>query len=281
MTIKNLCITLVAAGTLAAGSTLAQTTDAKQPIRTDEKSVLVKPKQQVAESAKTPNKPNWPADGNAQQAETQQPQLLRLQPAAVELQFVAPESFLSHVPKDLQPQRRLRVPLLPDLPPTAADDSTRLAAQPEELPPPVVREFEQPNQPIEGPRLVGPRGNTRPQPILPDAAPQIELRQAPRVVPGMFASFDAPVYPNVRVKDGRKIAPGSVPALVAVKDPHACKHDCNCCRDRMVFVEVWVPPTRPRFKVEDGGREVELDYGEYEVEIESKTRGYVVVDYDD
>jgi len=191
---------------------------------------------------------------------------------------------------------RLAAPLLPDLPGrnvSAGVPSTpnQQFSRAEQLPAPAKEDGK-----LVGPQLMAPQQTvsdrqSRPQAILPDAQPRTQLppaelrqslREAPRVVPGMFASFTAPVYPNVRVKDSRNIAPGAAPMLVAVKDPQACKHNCDCCRDRMVFVEVWAPPYgTPRRKVRDGGREVELDYGEYEVEIESKHRGYVEIDYDD
>jgi hypothetical protein len=46
-------------------------------------------------------------------------------------------------------------------------------------------------------------------------------------------------------------------------------------------VSVYVPPhARERVHVGKHGREVKLDYGEYEVEVEVED-GYIEIDYDD
>lgn len=302
---------------------------ASKSVRKGETSVLVKEKsaKSTPESkrptrsstakrqAPKPGEPQLAVQRDAKKTATAQSielgQSQELSPSPEVGQAAAPQEFrysdrrlapaeLDQLSRRVEPsssaELRLAAPLLPDLP--GRNISTGVPPTPghgfaptEELPTPAEGNGE-----MAGPQLVAPQQaatdtRTRPQALLPDAAPgrlappteprQLS-RQAPRVVPGMFASFAAPVYPNVRVKDGRNIAPGAAPMLVAVKDPQACKHDCDCCRDRMVFVEVWAPPYgTPRRKVSDGGREVELDYGEYEVEIESKHRGYVEIDYDD
>lgn len=84
-----------------------------------------------------------------------------------------------------------------------------------------------------------------------------------------------PVYPHVRVKDARNIAPGAVPRLIAIRDPRdRWSHQC-------VFVEVCMPPCDCHdISVSRDGRRVKYDFGDYEIEVTSRN-GLVTVDYDD
>lgn len=99
--------------------------------------------------------------------------------------------------------------------------------------------------------------------------------------PGDFVPHHVPLYRRVKVKDRHNIAPFAVPRVVAVRDPAICRHDCRCCEPRCVFVTVYVPPYAcERVRVKKHGREVKLDYGKYEVEIEVED-GCIEIDYDD
>lgn len=306
MKIQAVLFVVLIAGLLCVSSAFAETEPSPssgKSVREGETSVLVKEK--PAKAAPESRKPSTrkaatrntvaknPAENSAARQQVPRP---------AELKAPAP-------PATPQPARsgqsnttaplRLAAPLLPDLPGRNAATTVPPTPRPNYTPSEVPANRNPEPLPLVGPRLVAPEQaatqQRRRQAILPDmdrrdavppAEPQPPIEQntpaSPRVTAGMFASFAVPVYPHVRVKDSRNIAPGAAPMLVAVKDPQACKHDCDCCRDRMVFVQVWAPPYgAPRRKVSDGGREVELDYGEYEVEIESKHRGYVEIDYDD
>jgi hypothetical protein len=110
-----------------------------------------------------------------------------------------------------------------------------------------------------------------------------------QVVPGPQA---APVFPHqigeivdcqvplatcVRVEDECNIAPNAVPVVVAVRDPKMCVHDVV---ERVVFVQVFVPPCPPRcIHISPCHTRVTMDFGMYEVDIKSKD-GMIVIDYD-
>lgn len=104
--------------------------------------------------------------------------------------------------------------------------------------------------------------------VLPGPGPV-----GPMLEPGAFD-----LYPCVKYEDKDHIHPCAVTKIVAVKDP---RPKCECDPSGCVYVPICVPEhICPKVKVEDGGREVTYDFGDYKVEIESK-RGTVFVDYDD
>lgn len=92
------------------------------------------------------------------------------------------------------------------------------------------------------------------------------------------------LYHGVKVKDRKNIHPCAVPKVVKIIDPCWKPQHCGCCapaRPRCVYVKICVPPCAcERVKVSRDGRKVKYDYGEYQVELESKD-GVVEVDYDD
>ena len=97
---------------------------------------------------------------------------------------------------------------------------------------------------------------------------------------GSVVSGPVGLYPRVKLEDCHKIAPGAVPVIVAVKDPNICRKHCRCCLPQCVYVQVFVPPCPLlRVKVNKHGDEIELDYGKYEVDIDSEN-GVVEIDYD-
>jgi hypothetical protein len=94
------------------------------------------------------------------------------------------------------------------------------------------------------------------------------------------------LYPNVRYKDEKNIAPCAIPQIVMVKDPCpvACE-PCNPCATppvQCVAVQICVPscsPCPPKITCKRCGEYVKYDFGKYRVEIRSK-KGCVTVDYD-
>lgn len=94
----------------------------------------------------------------------------------------------------------------------------------------------------------------------------------PDVRPGAFVGPEVALFAKVRVKDRDNIYPRAIPKCIAIRAPHGP----GC-----VFVKVFVPPYPAReVDVEDGGRKLKLDYGDYEVEVESDD-GRITIDYDD
>ena len=123
---------------------------------------------------------------------------------------------------------------------------------------------------------------------LPSAQPDIVLPLAARgtqdgqLRPGMFVT-SAELYPRVRVKDADDIHPHAVPAIIAVMDPHRDRRVRQALHTGpnygLVFVKIFVPPQPPR-SVKVKHEEVELDWGEYEIKIESED-GVVEIEYED
>ncbi|MCA8999479.1 MAG: hypothetical protein KDA80_20965 [Planctomycetaceae bacterium] len=79
------------------------------------------------------------------------------------------------------------------------------------------------------------------------------------------------LYPKVRVRDARKIAPHAVRKIVAVPDP--------CGGPRCVFIEICVPSCACEHVSFRRGR-LRYDYGRFAIDI-SHRRQLIVVDYDD
>ena len=117
-------------------------------------------------------------------------------------------------------------------------------------------------QPMRGPRLAPPQG----QPLAP-----AEVHVGAVVVDAV----------PVRIKDAEKRYPGAVPTTVKVHAPHNPRRGVVLYPSPQ-FIEVWVPPFPPR-KVDYNrdGSEVELDFGDYEVEVHWRRDGRIEVDYDD
>ncbi|HUG90574.1 MAG TPA: hypothetical protein VML55_07065 [Planctomycetaceae bacterium] len=149
----------------------------------------------------------------------------------------------------------------------------------------------------EGPRLLSQSSASSdrafvPIPPAPSAEPGVPAARAEwplipepmPLIPGSAGSLPpSPIelFRHVKYDDTDEAHPCGVMRLVAVKDPRSCRRACDCCVTRLVLVEVCVPPSgSPKVKVSRDGRKVELDYGKYEIEIESK-KGYVEVEYDD
>jgi hypothetical protein len=94
---------------------------------------------------------------------------------------------------------------------------------------------------------------------------------------GEIVDCHVPLATCVRVEDECDIAPNAVPVVVAVRDPKMCAHDVV---ERVVFVQVFVPPCPPRsIEISRCRTRVTMDFGRYEVDIKSRN-GMIVVDYD-
>ncbi len=135
---------------------------------------------------------------------------------------------------------------------------------------------------IDGPVLVVQENVLQPIPeaTLAGAAPVVGDQPIP--VQGAAVTL----YPKVRYKDAKNIAPCAVPQIVMVKDP--CPPQCDPCNPcaipetRCVAVQICVPPCSacpPKITCRRGGEYVKYDFGKYRVEIRSK-KGCVTVDYD-
>jgi hypothetical protein len=105
-------------------------------------------------------------------------------------------------------------------------------------------------------------------PIAPSAARDGQLR------PGMFVT-SAELYPRVRIEDADDVHPRAVPAIVAVMAPHRGARASGA----LVFVKVLAPPQPPR-SVKVKHDEIELDWGDYEINIEAED-GVVEIEYED
>ena len=119
------------------------------------------------------------------------------------------------------------------------------------------------------------------------AAPQGTLQPVPQAAPAALQPVpfqeSALLFTNVKVRDEKRIACNSVPMIVTIKDPCACKDACTCCTTpKCVNVLVCVPACTecpPKVICKREGAYVKYDFGKYRVEIRSK-KGYVEVDYD-
>lgn len=148
----------------------------------------------------------------------------------------------------------------------------------------------------EGPRLVLGRGIDLSMPrlvsfrqgaVVPEPVPVVggAALSGPVLVmdslPVPYEVGECELFPCVKYKDCRKIAPCAVPMIVSVKDPCACKTVCNsCCEPKCVNVKICVPPCDcPDVKITRNGNRVTYCFGCYAVHITSKN-GIVVVNYD-
>lgn len=152
--------------------------------------------------------------------------------------------------------------------------SPRVAARPTTplLLAPIVADYAEPT-PV-------PPAPTGPTPTAP--APQPSILPVPEggeafqpITPIPYEGESVSIlYPHVRYKDLKNVAKCAVPMIVAV--PHPCK---PCC---CTYVKICVPPNcRPRIVCKHHGREIEYQFGSYEVEIKTKRDGTIEVDYDD
>lgn len=132
-----------------------------------------------------------------------------------------------------------------------------------------------------GPSLLEAPYPAAPAPVGSLYVPGASVNPLARFGYGDIVDCPVPLFARVRVRDRDNIHPRAVDIVVAVKDPNACSHACTCCTNRTVFVPLCVPPCPlEKVKVSRDGTRMELDYGDYEIDITSRN-GLVTVDYDD
>jgi len=115
-----------------------------------------------------------------------------------------------------------------------------------------------------------------PVPSYPTRPAYPQLAPSPFEV-GQFVDCQVPLATCIKVEDECNIAPHAVPMIIAVRDPNMCVHET---RERLVYVEVFIPPCRLReLRVSPCRTRISLDYGQYEVDVKS-ANGLIVIDYD-
>ena len=115
-------------------------------------------------------------------------------------------------------------------------------------------------------------------PVIPHATPDVGV--LPHQI-GDIVTCPVALEQNVVVKDCDEIAPDACPVVVAVRDPRLGRYRGHDCQERLVYVEVMVPPCPlQRLRVSPCKTKVRLDYGRYEIDIVSRN-GCVEIDYDD
>ena len=98
---------------------------------------------------------------------------------------------------------------------------------------------------------------------------------------GEFVTCPVPLERHVVIKDACEIAPNAIPVVIAVRDPHLGRFGSRDCVERIVYVEILVPPCPlQRIRVSPCKTKIRLDYGKYEVDIVSRN-GCIEIDYDD
>ncbi|MCR9202555.1 MAG: hypothetical protein NXI04_28270 [Planctomycetaceae bacterium] len=98
---------------------------------------------------------------------------------------------------------------------------------------------------------------------------------------GQVVTCHVPLETHVRYEDLCDIAPGAIPTVIAVRDPHLGRFRSRGCIERMVYVQVMAPPCPlQRCRVSPCKTRIRLDYGKYEICITSRD-GCVVVSYND
>lgn len=115
-------------------------------------------------------------------------------------------------------------------------------------------------------------------PAVPMPAPE----GAPYALPPVAGPVGGELYPCVKYRDVRNIAPCAVPLVVSVKDPCSCGDPCGSCAPKCVNVQICVPVCEcpPKICCSKDGNKVCYNFGKYRVQITTTKRG-ICVDYDD
>lgn len=128
-----------------------------------------------------------------------------------------------------------------------------------------------------------------PAPVIYNHAPAPVLPPPP--VPGSFdhlphelgypVTCRVPLEPHVQFRNSCRIAPGAVPTIIAVRDPHLGRYRSRGCVESLVYVQIMAPQCPIRsVRVSPCRTRIRLDYGKYEVDIVSKN-DCIVVTYRD
>ena len=97
---------------------------------------------------------------------------------------------------------------------------------------------------------------------------------------GDVVTCNVPLETCVRVRDACKIAPGAIPVVVAVRDPHLGRFGSCDCVEQLAYVEILAPPCPVQsLRVSPCKTRIRIDYGRYEVTIVSRN-GTIDIDYD-
>lgn len=114
--------------------------------------------------------------------------------------------------------------------------------------------------------------------------PEVPYIGGETVVLGPQTYVDASVYhgelfPHVKYKDLKEMAPCAVPKIITVKDPCAC--DDGCCAPQCVCIQICVPQCGcEEVTCKRHGDRIRYDYGKYAVDVRIK-KGHIEVDYQD
>lgn len=132
-----------------------------------------------------------------------------------------------------------------------------------------------------GPTLINQQGTDLPMPAPLSPTPEVQYSGPVGELP-VITTADPGLFPCVKYRDQRNIAPCAVPMIVQVPDPCACRDRCNPCAPRpCVNVQICVPQTGcPTVCVTRHGNKTRFDYGKYAIDVVS-INGRIVVDYDD
>ena len=130
----------------------------------------------------------------------------------------------------------------------------------------------QPDLPMPTP-LPSPHTTLSPTPEIQYSGP---VGQLPVVT-----TADPTLFPCVKYRATRNIAPCAIPVVVQVPDPCTPRDRCSCAPRPCVNVQICVPACGcPDVCVSRHGNKTRYDYGKYAVNVIS-LNGRIVVDYDD
>lgn len=131
-----------------------------------------------------------------------------------------------------------------------------------------------------GPTLLAQQGTDLPMPAPLSPIPEIQYSGPVGQLP-VVTIANAELFPCVKVRSPRNIAPCAVPIIVQVPDPCTPRDRCTCAPRPCVNVQICVPSCGcPKVCVTRHGNKTRYDYGKYAVNVISMN-GKIVVDYDD
>jgi hypothetical protein len=147
-----------------------------------------------------------------------------------------------------------------------------------------IRTVSQQGPTLGGPTLISQGELPAPAAPLPagqlSPTPEIQYSGPPSQLPVVTAT-QVELFPCVRYRAERNIAPCAVPVIVQVPDPCTPRDRCCCTPRPCVNVQICVPQCGcPTVCVTRNGNKTRYDYGKYAVNVIS-LNGRIVVDYDD
>lgn len=121
----------------------------------------------------------------------------------------------------------------------------------------------------------------RPGPVILEAPPLPgSFGHLPHEI-GHVVTCPVPIETHVEIRNACRVAPGAVPTVIAVRDPHLGRFRSRGCIEQLAYIEVLAPqcPLR-RVRVSPCKTRIRLDYGKWEIDITSKN-DCVVINYRD